>query len=143
MILLNKKIPSSLYNKYTGTLTLNHKTRSKRRSKVYLDDGRLAYFKLTENTIMRGGDFLIDIYNKEIIKIISAKEKISLASCNNILFLLKACFHLGNRHVLLEINKNEIKYLFDPVLDNMLAKIGITVKHVLLPFEPEAGAYLS
>ena len=57
--------------------------------------------------------------------------------------LAKACYHLGNRHVPLQIMPGELRYHHDHVLDDMLRQFGLTVTFGQLPFEPEAGAYAS
>ena len=63
-----------------------------------------------------------------------------LGSCEP-LALLQAAYHLGNRHVALELNTSELRLLEDPVLEAMLRQRGLKVDHVVAPFQPEAGAY--
>ena len=53
----------------------------------------------------------------------------------------RACYHLGNRHVPMQIGDNWIRYLHDHVLDEMLVGLGITTKCEQASFEPESGAY--
>ena len=55
--------------------------------------------------------------------------------------MARACYHLGNRHVALQINPGRIQYLHDHVLDDMLIGLGLSVQVENIPFEPEAGAY--
>jgi urease accessory protein len=54
---------------------------------------------------------------------------------------MQAAYHLGNRHVALQIDANRLRYLHDHVLDAMLAQLGLTVLQEQAPFEPESGAY--
>ena len=63
--------------------------------------------------------------------------------CDDPFMLAKACYHLGNRHVPLQIMPGELRYHHDHVLDDMLRQFGLTVTFGQLPFEPEAGAYAS
>jgi urease accessory protein len=53
----------------------------------------------------------------------------------------KACYHLGNRHVALQITMDSLCYLHDHVLDDMVRGLGLRVDVVEAPFEPEPGAY--
>lgn len=55
----------------------------------------------------------------------------------------RVCYHLGNRHVALQILPGELRYLSDHVLDHMVEGLGLGVMHDIMPFEPEAGAYHS
>jgi urease accessory protein len=55
--------------------------------------------------------------------------------------LLRAAYHLGNRHVPLEVGEGYLRYLRDHVLDAMVRDLGLTVSADEAPFEPEAGAY--
>jgi urease accessory protein len=57
--------------------------------------------------------------------------------------LARAAYHLGNRHVAVQITADSIRYLKDHVLDDMLRGQGLQVYSEILPFEPEAGAYAS
>ena len=57
------------------------------------------------------------------------------------LLFARACYHLGNRHISLQILPNELRYLHDHVLDHMVEGLGLKVSIENLPFEPEAGAY--
>ncbi len=75
------------------------------------------------------------------VKIEAAPETLSSVKCADPLLFARACYHLGNRHIPLEILAGELRYLADHVLDQMLVGLGLTVEHLTLAFEPEAGAY--
>jgi urease accessory protein len=53
------------------------------------------------------------------------------------------CYHLGNRHVPLQIAATWVRYQHDHVLDDMVLGLGLEVEVEKAPFEPEAGAYQS
>ena len=74
---------------------------------------------------------------------IAADEAVSVVRCADPFMLAKACYHLGNRHVPLQIMPGELRYHHDHVLDDMLRQFGLAVDFAHLPFEPEAGAYAS
>jgi urease accessory protein len=57
------------------------------------------------------------------------------------LTLTRAAYHLGNRHTPVEVGADYLKLEYDPVLADMLKRIGATVDRVSMPFQPESGAY--
>ena len=71
----------------------------------------------------------------------AANEDLLLVTAKSVLELTKAAYHLGNRHVDLELNSKELLFLEDPVLAEMLMSRGLSVKQIRKPFFPEMGAY--
>ena len=125
---------------YTRTLTLPFDLRQKARLHTTLDNGDEAGLFLKRGEPLRGGDMLI-AESGELIKVISADEDISRVNSTDTHLLARACYHLGNRHVPIEIHTTYIKYLKDHVLDQMIEQLGLTIVHEHSPFEPESGAY--
>ena len=109
-------------------------------AKVTLDDGREAGIFLERGSLLRNGD-LISGPQGLIVKVIAAKEPVSTVYCDDALLLAKAAYHLGNRHVPLQIEQNFLRYQHDHVLDEMLKQMGLEVIVEDAAFEPEAGAY--
>ncbi len=124
----------------TAILKLPFELRQKSRLKVILDDGREAGLFLERGDVLRGGDCLLADDNS-IIQVQADNESISLVRCNDPLLLARACYHLGNRHVPLQIEHNTLSYLHDHVLDDMVKQLGLDVHTAEAPFEPESGAY--
>ncbi|EKZ9097182.1 urease accessory protein UreE [Escherichia coli] len=127
----------------TASVTLPVDMRVKSRIKVTLNDGRQAGLLLPRGLLLRDGDILSNENGDEFIKVIAADEAVSVVRCADPFMLAKACWHLGNRHVPLQIMPGELRYHHDHVLDDMLRKFGLDVDFAHLPFEPEAGAYAS
>ncbi len=75
------------------------------------------------------------------VRILAAEEALSVIRTDDALLFARACYHLGNRHIALQILPGELRYQCDHVLDQMLLGLGLTISHELLPFEPEQGAY--
>jgi urease accessory protein len=125
-----------------ATLSLRIDQRIKSRLKVVLDDGRDAGLFLPRGQVLRGGD-LLQSTDGLVIRIEAAIETVSTAHCADGLALAKACYHLGNRHVPLQIADTWVRYQHDHVLDAMVRGLGLTVAVEQAPFEPEAGAYSS
>lgn len=119
---------------------LPYELRQKSRLKVTLDDGREAGLFLERGDILRGGDCL-QAEDDSIIQVEADKETVSTVHSNDPLLLARACYHLGNRHVPLQIRAQQLTYLHDHVLDDMLKQLGLEVNTCKAPFEPESGAY--
>ncbi|EOU8831533.1 urease accessory protein UreE [Escherichia coli] len=127
----------------TASVTLPVDMRVKSRIKVTLNDGRQAGLLLPRGLLLRDGDILSNENGDEFIKVIAADEAVSVVRCADPFMLAKACWHLGNRHVPLQIMPGELRYHHDHVLDDMLRQFGLDIDFAHLPFEPEAGAYAS
>ena len=127
----------------TASVTLPIDSRVKSRARVALNDGREAGLMLPRGLLLRGGDLLSTEDGSEVIEVIAAPESVSVVRCADPFLLAKACYHLGNRHVPLQILPDELRYHHDHVLDAMLRQFNLEVTFAQLPFEPEAGAYAS
>lgn len=121
-------------------LTLSYELRQKSRQRVKLDNGLEAGLFLERGIILRDGDCLATDGGEKVV-IRAAKEAVSTVSCDDALLLARACYHLGNRHIALQITENFIRYQSDYVLDEMCQKLGLKVLNEEATFEPEAGAY--
>lgn len=124
-----------------GRLTLPIEQRVRSRQRVKLDDGRDAGLFLPRGVLLRGGDRL-GSDDGLVIEVVSAAETVSTVYCDDPTLLARAAYHLGNRHVPLQIEKGWLRYLHDHVLDGMLRQMELDVVVEQAPFEPEAGAYL-
>jgi urease accessory protein len=122
------------------TLTLPFELRQKSRLRVSLDDGREAAVILPRGRVLRSGDCL-RAEDGSVIRIQAAEESVSTASSADPLLLARVCYHLGNRHVALQVGPGWCRYLHDHVLDEMVIGLGMDVREEKAPFEPESGAY--
>lgn len=122
------------------TLTLPLEDRLKGRLRVVLDDGTEAGVFLARGQLLRDGD-LLGGDTGIVVAIRAAIETLSCVRVDEPLALAKACYHLGNRHVPLQIEADRLCYRHDHVLDTMLRGLGLAVKRVQAPFDPEPGAY--
>ena len=121
-------------------ITLSFEQRQKSRQRVQLDSGTSAGLMLPRGTLLRGGD-LLQADTGFIAKVYAANEPVTTAHANNFQLLARGAYHLGNRHVALQVGETWLRYLADHVLDEMVVSLGLNVKHEHAPFEPEAGAY--
>ena len=124
----------------SATLTLPLDSRIKSRLRATLDDGREAGLFLERGTTLRDGDCL-QAEDGTIVQVKAAAETVSEVQCDDPHLLARACYHLGNRHVPLQIEPGLLRYQHDHVLDDMLRGLGLEVTVREAPFEPEPGAY--
>ena len=87
------------------------------------------------------GDVLKSENSQVFVRIEAAKEDVIRISSENRLQLLKAAYHLGNRHVEIELHDKELYLLNDVVMKKMLEGQGFEIESLQRPFSPEIGAY--
>jgi urease accessory protein len=122
----------------TATLTLDERRRS--RLRLTLDDGREAALLLPRGSALRDGD-LLRADDGEIVVVRAASESLSVAVTSDPHLLLRGAYHLGNRHVPVELGEGWLAYEHDHVLDDMVRGLGLAVETRRAPFEPEGGAF--
>jgi len=87
------------------------------------------------------GEVLKSENSKVFVSIEAAQEDVIRISSENRLKLLKAAYHLGNRHVEIELHDKELYLLNDVVMKKMLEGQGFEIETFQRPFSPEIGAY--
>jgi len=123
------------------SLSLDAEARSRPRQHLTLDSGEPCYLRLPRGTILQEGNCLRSEEGTSIIRIIAKPESVLTVKATQTEDLLKAAYHLGNRHVPLEITVDYLRLSPDPVLAKMLEQMGLTVMVEVTPFFPELGAY--
>lgn len=122
------------------TLTLSFELRAKCRLRTRLDTGEEVGLFLPRGTILRGGDLLAG-NDGRVVQVHSADEDVIEARSDDTLLLARAAYHLGNRHVAVEVQPGLLRLAADHVLAQMLEGLGLAITLTRAPFEPEAGAY--
>src|SRR5690606_20587671 len=100
------------------TLTLPFEARQRSRLRVSLSSGEEAALLLPRGTVLRGGD-LLRLSDGRCVRVEAAPESVSTAYTDDAQLLARAAYHLGNRHVALEVGQGYVRYLHDHVLDDM------------------------
>jgi urease accessory protein len=121
-------------------LVLPFDIRRKSRFRTTLTDGTEAALFLPRGSVLRNGD-LLEAEDGTLIEVESAPEHILLVTAETPYALMRAAYHLGNRHIPVELGENLLKLEADPVLREMLERLGVTVREETSPFHPESGAY--
>lgn len=114
--------------------------REKSRYRTTTETGRDLGWFLPRGIVLCDGDALV-CGNKEIVLVRAASETLSEARSDDALLLLRAAYHLGNRHVSLQVLPGALRYPRDHVLDEMLEGLGLELSAVDDAFTPESGAY--
>ncbi len=121
-------------------LTLPYNKRQRSLLRAFLDNGEEIGVRLQHGTVLRDGDQL-GSDDGFVVTVKSALETVSTVHGKDALELTRVAYHLGNRHVALQIGNGWIRYLHDHVLDDMVRRFGLNVTVGQAAFEPEAGAY--
>lgn len=130
--------------KRAATVVLDWDTRQKSRFDTEDSQGRTLGVFLARGSVVRGGDVLV-AEDGSLIKVIATPQPVLVVrTCpehGTPLDLLRAAYHLGNRHVQLEVQPDHLHLEPDHVLADMLRHMHLIVTEELAPFEPEGGAY--
>jgi len=121
-------------------LMLPFELRQKSRLRTRLESGEDAWLTLPRGEILRGCDLLL-ASDGRIVEVIAKPEQLLHVECDTPQALARAAYHLGNRHVPVQVGEGWLRLGFDHVLRQMLAGLGARVTVIEAPFEPEAGAY--
>jgi len=132
------KIPRTAYKlEVKGQLKLPFDSRQKSRLRTKLVSGEEVGLMLPRGEILRGGD-LVTASDGRVIEVVAEPEKLLHIESDS---LPKVAYHLGNRHVPVQVGQTFLRIAEDHVLEEMLKKMGAKVSRIEAPFEPEAGAY--
>ncbi|MFC5607538.1 urease accessory protein UreE [Variovorax soli] len=149
MLTANKLMPqgkglASVLIKRAATVELDWDVRQKSRFDATDSQGRSIGVFLPRGTAVRGGDVLV-AEDGSLIRVIAAPQpvlRITHCSDHGTPFdLTRAAYHLGNRHVPIELKPDHLKIEPDHVLADMLRAMHLIVVQVEEAFEPEGGAY--
>ena len=149
MLTINKLIPQGrglapALLKRAAAVVLDWDTRQKSRFDTEDSQARTLGVFLPRGTAVRGGDVLV-AEDGSLVKVIATPQPVMVvragAEHGSPLDLLRAAYHLGNRHVQLEVQADQLQLEPDHVLAEMLRHMHLIVTEQLAPFEPEGGAY--
>ena len=135
---------ASVLVKRASTITLDWDTRQKSRFDAVDSSQRQLGIFLPRGTVVRGGDVLV-AEDGSLVRVEAAPQTVlRITACTehgSPFDLTRAAYHLGNRHVPIELKPDHLKIEPDHVLADMLRAMHMTVVQVTESFEPESGAY--
>lgn len=124
---------------YILSLTAEERTRSRHRFQT--EEGEAVYLQLPRGSILRDRDLLTSETGEIFVRVQAKPEPVLTVTAADLLTLMRSAYHLGNRHVPLEITPNYLRLSPDPILYKMLIQLGVEVREEIAPFQPEIGAY--
>lgn len=149
MLIVNKRLPGGqglapVLVRRAATVELDWDTRQKSRFDGTDSQGRRLGVFLPRGTQVRGGDVLV-AEDGSLIRVLAAPQSVLVirpcAQHGSPFDLTRAAYHLGNRHVAIELQPDHLKIEPDHVLADMLRAMHLEVHETLAAFEPEGGAY--
>lgn len=121
-------------------LILTFELRCKCRLRTRVESGEEAGLFLQRGTVLHHGDKLL-ADDGRIVEVLAASEALQEARAADALLLMRAAYHLGNRHVAVQLGTGWLRFAADHVLRDMVAGLGLPVTEIVAPFQPESGAY--
>ncbi len=121
-------------------LQLPFDERQKSRLRARLVSGEEVALALPRGEVLRGGDLLLAADGR-VVEVVARPELLLHVVCETPQALARAAYHLGNRHVPVQVGEGWLRLAADHVLEQMLKGLGARTSAIEAPFEPEAGAY--
>lgn len=137
MLIFTRRTPQPA----TDSVALSYDARKRSRLRLTLASGREAGIFLERGEHLQGGDRLITDDGAAVVEIVAAPEKLIEAIADGPLLFARAAYHLGNRHVPVQVGEGWLRLAEDSVLHAMLDQLGVSVQALDAPFQPESGAY--
>lgn len=127
-------------DRFEAELVLPYELRQKCRLRTQSTTGEEVGLFLPRGEILRHGD-LLQADDGRCVKVTAKPEKVLQIGCADALQLARIAYHLGNRHVALQVGEGWLRIANDYVLRQMVEGLGGAVVAMEVPFEPEPGAY--
>jgi urease accessory protein len=135
------KIPRGAYKlDVKGQLKLPFDSRQKTRLRTRLESGEEVALMLPRGEILRGGDLVV-ASDGRVVEVVAESEKVLHITGKSAQDVTRTAFHLGNRHVPVQVGDGFLRIAADHVLEEMVRGLGASIEAMEAPFEPEAGAY--
>lgn len=141
MLMIRRHLTAAAAAIATDTpLELVSETRKRSRHRMTLGGGVELAWALMPGTILRPGDRL-EVDAATVFVVIAAAEPVLRITAATPQALTCAAYHLGNRHISVEVGDGYLAITPDPVLRDMLHQLGAHTAALDAPFQPETGAY--
>jgi urease accessory protein len=125
----------------TASVCLPFDLRCRTRLRALLSTGIDVAIVLPRGSLMRGGSILRSADSSHVVEVIAADEELLEVQADDAFGLLRAAYHLGNRHVQLQVLPGSLRLPYDYVLADMVVRMGAKAAKINAPFDPEPGAY--
>ena len=122
------------------TVTLAYLDRHRRRIRLRADSGAVFLLDLPRAHHLAEGDGL-ELDSGDYLRVCSAAEPILEIEAADGASLLRIAWHLGNRHLPLQVVGDRLRIREDHVIAEMISGLGGRITQLEAPFDPEFGAY--
>ena len=140
-MIINKYLDRNENIEINFTIYLTSSERQRTQQRIVLENAQSLYLRLPRGKIIQDGDILQSENGEITLKILAKSEPIITVKASNQLTLIKAAYHLGNRHIPLEITNDYLRFSPDKILEEMLITMGLNLITENATFFPEVGAY--
>ncbi|HEY9830178.1 MAG TPA: urease accessory protein UreE [Stenomitos sp.] len=141
MLTFTQRLSADVDIPVSFSLALTAEERTRTRHRFETPEGQVLYLRLPRGTVLQNGDLLKSEGGDVVVRIVAKPEPVITVTSQTPVDLLRASYHLGNRHVPLEVAPHYLRLSPDPVLQTMLEHLGVELQEEVLPFHPESGAY--
>ncbi|PCK07718.1 MAG: urease accessory protein UreE [Alteromonadaceae bacterium] len=135
-----ERLGTHIHEPVEDKIFLTHEQRERGRIRTESEQGKEVRIFLERGQALLVGEYLRSQCGKNI-KVEGAVEQVATATCDDWALFSRACYHLGNRHVKIQVGERRLSITPDHVLEEMLQQLGLTVEAEQVVFVPESGAY--
>ena len=121
-------------------IVLDFDQRYRRRVVMWGSNGLEFLLDLAKATVLHDGDALV-LEDGRLVEVIAAPEPLAEIRADSPFELVRLAYHLGNRHLPVQLRRGSIRIRRDAVIEDMVRRLGGTIVQVDGPFDPEGGAY--
>jgi urease accessory protein len=140
LLKITERVDQSTQQTADDCIELDYDDRKRGRLRTRSRLGKEIGLFLDRGRTMQEGD-LLKAENGDLFRVKAADENVVKAQASNSLQFAKVCYHLGNRHVPLQIGDHWLRFQPDHVLEALCLHFGLKVRTETVPFQPESGAY--
>jgi urease accessory protein len=135
-------LPAGTWNasEAADSVLLDHDHRHRRRIALHMESGAELLLDLPQATRLRDGDGLV-LQSGAVVRVRAKPEPLLEIRAHDDVTLLRIAWHLGNRHLPVQVLDARLRIRADRVIADMVEQLGGRVEEVDAPFDPEAGAY--
>ena len=137
---IQERLGAEAADEVQDEVVLDHLQREKGRLKVESNGGAQLRIFLERGKVLAVGEVLRSTCGR-LFRVCAAKEPVIRAETGDWTLLARACYHLGNRHVKVQVGERWLRITPDHVLREMLDQLGLQTREECAPFVPESGAY--
>jgi urease accessory protein len=127
-------------SRVVDTVILTPEERRAPRGSVTGVEGTRLTFDLAESVAVRAGD-LLQLDDGNLIEVVAEPEPLIEARAKDLTALARLAWHLGDRHVAVQLFANRLRVRRDPAIEALLERLGAKLVTIEAPFDPEGGAY--